>query len=318
MLFRQIGKGFCGSVWAADKPGPAIAMKREDGGPGRSVAQDSAMHQRIEHALSEAQATMGLAARVNCPAHFELIRSDDQEWWDSQATNFPTGYEHCNTLLTERILPLPRKARESLVDLFCPEKAKISVKKNRQDEDCLVRPYLGRRTFNAAPSRFFTLRNKPLCVNQLESIHLPIHEYATAMAETLAVIYWHSKTDANDIEFVLAPGREGEEGYYSPILGSHKLWVLDFDCVKELTHDQVGIDRAADAYMRNDPFWPRPGSDVAADQNLWALFCTRFLDSSALILGKESLLPSKFIEKLEQLGQARKDHMEALRTRPQD
>jgi hypothetical protein len=76
---------------------------------------------------------------------------------------------------------------------------------------------------------------------------------------------------------------------------------LEFDCVKALTHDEAGIERAASAYMKNDPFWPRPGSEVPADQELWDTFRTRFLESSALILGKASELPQMFVSRVEVL-----------------
>ncbi|CZT20440.1 uncharacterized protein RCC_06300 [Ramularia collo-cygni] len=312
--FRQIGKGFCGSVWASDRDGPSIAIKREDGGPERSVANDSAMHMKIECSLQHAQKTLGLATQVLIPHHYALVTADDSAWWSSRASRFPFGYEHCTSLLTERILPLQQEARENLIDMFCLEKAKEAVKKNRQDEDCLVRPYLGRRTHNSAPSRFFTLRNKPLCVDQMESIGLAVEDYARAIAETLAVIYWHSKTDANDIEIVIAPGRtnDGSGDFHSEVLGRHALWVLDFDCVKSLTQDEAGIGRAASTYMRNDPFWPRPGSDVQADQSLWNIFRARFLESSRLILDDDSQLPQMFIDRLELLGEQRRERERVL------
>lgn len=310
--FRQIGKGFCGSVWAPDCDGLSIAMKREDGGPYRSVSKDSTMHMRIERSLEQAQATLGLAVQVHIPQHHTLVSSDDSEWWNSRASRFPSGYQHCNTLLTDRILPLGREAREKLIDTFCPEEIKDMVKHNRQDEDCLIRPYIGRRTRKATPSKFFTLRNKPLCINQMESIKLPIEKYTRAMAEALAVIYWHSKTDANDIEFVLAPGRTDPGDFESEVLGRHSLWILDFDCVNMLTHDKAGIDRAALAYMRNDPFWPRPVSEWQADQETWDTFRTRFLESSKFILGDDNELPQMLIDRLEVLGRERRETIVAL------
>lgn len=313
--FRQIGKGFCGSVWAPDRKGPSIAMKREDGGPYRSVAQDSAMHIQIEHSLNYAQTTLGLATKVRIPHHHALISTEDSAWWSSRASRFPPGYEHCNTLLTERILPLQREARAKLIDIFCHEETKESVRQNRKDEDCLIRPYIGRRTKNSASSKFFTLRNKPLCIDAMESIKLPVEDYAREMADTLAVIYWHSKIDANDIEFVLAPDRTDDGGFHSDVLGRHSLWILDFDCARTLTHDEAGIVRAASSYLRNDPFWPQPASEVQADQRLWEIFRRRFLESSKLILGVGDELPQLLIDRLELLGRERRELRLELRAR---
>ncbi|KAK4978603.1 hypothetical protein LTR42_001103 [Elasticomyces elasticus] len=130
--FRQIGKGFCGSVWAPDRPGPASAMKREDGGPLRSVAKDSARHITIEHSLNDAQRRLNLAQRLNMPQHRELIRGDDSEWWRLRSARFPPTYQPCNTLITERILPLKRSARDKLIDLFCPERSRETIKSSRK------------------------------------------------------------------------------------------------------------------------------------------------------------------------------------------
>ena len=52
-IFRSFGLGFCGSVWAAPIGfEDACAMKREDGGPGRSLYNDYIMHQKILEGFS--------------------------------------------------------------------------------------------------------------------------------------------------------------------------------------------------------------------------------------------------------------------------
>lgn len=80
MAFRQIGKGFCGSVWAADREGPSIAMKREDGGPERFVANDSSMHMKIKSSINHAQTSLGLATAILIPHHHALISASDFDW----------------------------------------------------------------------------------------------------------------------------------------------------------------------------------------------------------------------------------------------
>ncbi|KAK3661369.1 hypothetical protein LTR22_007576 [Elasticomyces elasticus] len=287
--FRQIGKGFCGSVWAPDRPGPASAMKREDGGPLRSVAKDSTRHITIERSLKDAQGRLNLAQRLNMPQHRELIRGDDSEWWRLRSARFPPTYQPCNTLITERILPLERSARDKLVDLFCPARSRATIKTSRKDEDCLIRPYLGRRRANfCCPSPFFTLRNKPLLVHQLDGMGLPIDEYAGVMADTIAILYWHARSDANDVEFVLAPPRSGEEedAFQSEVLG---------------------IEQAARAFFRNDPFYPRPDWEHETDRRLWEVFSRRFLESSTVILG-DARLARIMLDRLEELGEERRQN----------
>ncbi|KAK6417824.1 hypothetical protein LTR95_017282, partial [Oleoguttula sp. CCFEE 5521] len=193
--FRQIGKGFCGSVWAADRSGVASAMKREDGGTYRSVAHDSAMHILIGASLTPfQQSPYHLAPLLNIPAHRELITGDNTQWWTARSHRFPGSYEHCNTLITERMLPFPEAPRHKIIDLFCLPGSRGALKASRKDEDCLLRCYLGRRkNAFASPSRYFTLRNKPLQIHHLEGLRLPVVEHAETMADTLAVMYWHAK-----------------------------------------------------------------------------------------------------------------------------
>ncbi|KAK6416696.1 hypothetical protein LTR95_017424 [Oleoguttula sp. CCFEE 5521] len=304
--FRQIGKGFCGSVWAADRSGVASAMKREDGGTYRSVTHDSAMHIIIEASLTSLQQSPHhLAPRLNIPAHRELIASDNTCWWDARKQRFPEGYEACNTLITERILPFPKATRHKIIDLFFLPGSRKALKASRKDEDCLLRCYLGRRKDAFAnPSRYFTLRNKPMQIHQLEGLGLPVVEYAETTADALAVLFWHAKVDGNDVEFVLAPPREGEEAWESEVLGSHRLWILDFDCVKPMSMDDAGIEQAAKAYYRNDPYYPRPDGNNAEDDDLWQIFVKRFLSASEKVLGASDL-PGRMIEMLERLGRER-------------
>jgi hypothetical protein len=117
---------------------------------------------------------------------------------------------------------------------LCPEQTKAAVRNSRGDEDCIVRPYLGRWHI---PRRtpYFTLRNKSMYLDQLDGVGLPTDEYALVMADALAILYWHAKTDANDVEFVLTPPRADEDAFQSDFLGAHRVWLLDFDCVNHIS-----------------------------------------------------------------------------------
>ena len=53
---RRIGQGFCGTVWATLNG--TVAMKREDGGPGRSLQNDFIMHKNSLEALRACQSTV--------------------------------------------------------------------------------------------------------------------------------------------------------------------------------------------------------------------------------------------------------------------
>nr|OQO19001.1 hypothetical protein B0A51_15143 [Rachicladosporium sp. CCFEE 5018] len=304
--FRQIGKGACGSVWAADRSGVASAMKRGDGNPARSVTHDSVTHTIIEASFNSVRKQHPhLAPRLNIPAHRELITADNSQWWDTRKSRFPEEFEHCNTLITERILPFGKATRHQIIDRFCIPGSRDEIKASRNNEDCLLRCYMGRRKDRfGSPSPFFSLRNKPMQIHQLEGLGLPVVKYAETMADALAVLYWHAQVDANDVEFVLAPPREGEEAWGSEVLGPHRLWLLDFDCAKPMSMDDEGIEQAARAFYRNDPYYPRPDGGNEADDELWAVFVKRFLEAGEKVIGVLDL-PEKMVGMLEKLGRER-------------
>ncbi|KAI4130474.1 MAG: hypothetical protein LQ341_006451 [Variospora aurantia] len=231
---------------------------------------------------------------------------------------FPTKQrERCNLLITERIPPFPQHVRDAIVDLYCPESLRPTIKASEANKDCLIRLYLGRRRrLEKTNSKFhgFTLRNFPLQQDQVEAIGLDGGQYARIMAETLAEFYWSAHIDANDVEFVLAPSRANpslESGSYknpgtifrSHLLGEHVLWVLDFDCCKHMSLDEAGVEQAVKAFYKNDPYFPRPGRDNVNDQALWREFKGCFMEKSNVILGHEgpeARLPALWLDMVEQ------------------
>ena len=298
---RRIGQGFCGSVWASPS-GNGFAIKREDGSPGRSLYNDFIMHQQALKTLSAANAT------VYVPKCHNYITSDNRAWWDSRLARFPKNYQACNALITERIPAFSKAVRDRLIDCFCPEKLKSIIYTSEPDQDCLVRPYLGRRRCPVRSSRFqaFSLRNYPLHVDQIEALNLDGGLYARIMAATLAQLFWLAQIDANDLEFVLAPKPSDPAAQTtiieSEILGEHVVWILDFDCCKPMPMDEAGVKQAVDPFFKNDSFYPRPNRDNVNDQSLWAEFKDHFLETSKAILGNkpESRLPLLWVSLVEQ------------------
>ncbi|KAH7067344.1 zinc finger protein-domain-containing protein [Paraphoma chrysanthemicola] len=313
--YHCIGKGFCGSVWTLenDQDESLVAIKREDGGPGCSITNDYEMHLRV---LKSAQANPPSVALSITQCH-QLIQPSDP-WLDSRLQHFPHGYSPCRALLSERIPKVPRKISDKIVDLSCAGNLLLGtfVKMNPGDDACLIRPYLGRRRHRheTSKSRFqrFSLRNVPFCIDQMEQLGLDFKVYAETMAEALALMYWGAQVDANDVEFVLAPPREAEHSdsahFQSDFLGTHRMWILDFDCCHRLSMDEVGMKQACAAFYRNDPFFPRPGSGDTADEELWEVFRQRFLLASRRILGEERPRECRFaeglIEHIEREGRA--------------
>lgn len=256
---------------------------------------------------------------LSVPQCHELILADNLSWWNARLSHFPPNYTACCALITERIPRVPRSISNKIVDLVCADNEKVAefVKNNPGDDDCLIRPYLGRKSRygqqGPSTSRFqrFSLRNAPLHIDQMRSLNLDVNSYAEAMAMALAIMHWGAGIDGNDVEFVLAPPwvHEEQDMFQSEFLGSHCVWILDFDCCREMTTDEAGVEQACKAFYRNDPYYPRPGSgDV--EENLWEVFKEKFLECSKSTMGEESqnkqILAETLIVKIEKEGEARR------------
>lgn len=296
---RTIGQGSCGTVWASET-GPAY--KRGDGSRHRSLQNDFKMHQRVLRSLKTVS-----TIRICIPKCHAFIEAENSTWWSANYLKFPPGFRTpCNLLQSQRIKPFPESVRHLLISNYCPPNLASEIATSVPNNDCLIRPYLGRRRIQSSSrSRIpvFSLRNYPLHLDQLEALGVTrshIEQYARIMAETLAAMHWVGEIDGNDIEFVLASSSEdtgdnfhteGAElanmnsgiGFQieSEVLGKHSLWVLDFDLCREITMDSAGAKQAAIAFWRNDPFYPRPGKILASDSHLWTVFRESYLRMSA-------------------------------------
>ncbi|KAH7385825.1 zinc finger protein-domain-containing protein [Pyrenochaeta sp. MPI-SDFR-AT-0127] len=312
--YRCIGKGFCGSIWTLEgsQDDVCTVIKREDGGPDRSVTNDYHMHLRILQSALQYPS----AKPLSIPQCRELIQPTDT-WWQLHLNQFPAGHAACRALISERIPKVPRLISDKIVDLFCAG--------NVDDDACLIRPYLGRRRYQreaTLTSRFqrFSLRNVPLHIDQMEMLGLNTSSYAETMADALALMHWGARIDANDVEFVLAPPRGIESpsssSFQSEYLGIHCMWILDFDCCRSLSMDEAGIEQACMAFFKNDPFYPRPGSEEAADEELWNVFKQRFLVVSRAILVEVHedgrFLAEKLVKRIEKEGRLRRKRKEEL------
>ena len=221
---------------------------------------------------------------------------------------FPRITSPYNILITERIPAFSKAVRDRLIDLFGPEKLKSMIYTSEPNQDCLVRPYLGRRRGLVRNSRFqaFSLRNYPLHGDQIEDLNLDGNLYARIMGNTLAQLFWLAHIDANDLEFVLAPPPSDSAVQTtiieSKILGKYVVWILDFDCCKHMPMDETGVKQAVDAFYKNDSFYPRPNRDHVNDRSLWTEFREYFFPTSKAILNDkpESQLPLLWVNLVEQ------------------
>lgn len=309
----KIGAGACGTVFAEELSDPerldgsrGLVLKREDGNPNRDIGHESAMLQHILVTFALQVRTAQVEFLINIPSWYAFLDESFVKWGDI-LPRLPASYSAnprpCRALISERIPPMPRSVRDLLVRKFCPVEHQEQIMADPANRHCLIRLYLGRRKDTASQSRFrsFKLQNFPLHLNQITELGIPqesIREYATALADALAYLHWVAEVDANDVEFVLAPSRtpfdpssDPHLGYreFSPgVLGRHALWMLDFDCCRPMEMNEKGVEQAADAFWRNDPYFPRPHLEgIEEDGWLWRAFEQRFLWTSVVLLLNE-------------------------------
>ncbi|KAG9206990.1 hypothetical protein G6514_000281 [Epicoccum nigrum] len=284
-------------------------FKRADGDPARSLINDMTMHLRLLTTTSNTRLPFLISQ-----SHMILCANHP-----AYPPNFPAGIQPCQTYVQERIPALPVAVRETLVARYCPPKLQEKVRNSRRDEDCLVRVYCGKRRSAADAARqkrFFSLRNYNLCADQMEELGLEIDAPVGVLAKALATCYFVAQFDANGCEFVFGlpcgAGNTAEEGE-SVVPGRREnmrvfnmlwpnmagkddtmcenmaVWMLDFDCVRRISMDERGLRQAADAFWRNDPYFPRPWAHnyTLEGKNLWSVFALEFLGESGRILTRQ-------------------------------
>ncbi|CAG8306680.1 unnamed protein product [Penicillium nalgiovense] len=331
--FRGVGFGQCGIVF--ERPGRAYVVKIARSSFEDALWADLQAHLAVYHAFANQQ-----SVEVRTPKVFSYVSKSNNEWWDSHLELFHGSHLSfplpAMALITERILPLPKLARQALIDAYCPAPSQLAVRAHDTNRDCLARIYLGRRRgVNDPPPANFTLRNFNLCLDQMIELNLPIQHYAKAIGQAMAIMHWSANVDCYDVEFVL--GSEGETSYTQEIcrlsglsvehlasMPPHtdldkmmrtnfrrrtaRVWVLDFNLCSKW-EEQMGLERPDDliahlvaAFFENDPYYPRPSQDLEPDKSLWFTFSSSYRDAAASVLsvpGKDprlALLPQKFLD----------------------
>ncbi|KAL2222597.1 zinc finger protein-domain-containing protein [Thermoascus aurantiacus ATCC 26904] len=244
--FRRIGAGFCGTSSTS-------AFKREDGGPGRSLANDFEMHNIM---------------RV--PQCHRFITADDDAWWAANLANFPEGYSPCNVIHSERIPPMSRRTREILIQRYCPESLVEEIKGSDANRDCLIRPYLALPKIMAEALAMMHWYGE-IDANEVEFVPAPPSPPPPSSSSSSSF-------------------SSGPSPVINNILGPHVMRTLDFDCRRKMSIDEKGIEQAVTAFSRNDPFYPRPGpggrgggeegSSQPLSLSLWTAFQDRYLQTS--------------------------------------
>ncbi|KAB5527934.1 zinc finger protein-domain-containing protein [Coniochaeta sp. 2T2.1] len=199
--YRKIGFGQCGLV--IQRPGRDFVVKIARPAFQGALWSDFMAHLHVHHGFESQR----IPVDIRVPKVFTFVNDNNSDWWQyhrgllQEHEGFPLPSA---ALISQRILPLPKIAREALISLYCPPALQAAAMADRSNRDCLARIYLGRRRpENARLAPNFSLRNFNLCLDQMLDLKLPVNYYASAMGEALAVIHWQANVDGYDIEFVL-------------------------------------------------------------------------------------------------------------------
>lgn len=87
---------------------------------------------------------------------------------------------------------------------------KQGVSKRKNNEDCFLRLYCRkwRSEYDRSRQRWvFTLRDKELCVDQMEDLSAAVDCAAKVWAKALANCYWVAHIDVNNSEWVFGLSR---------------------------------------------------------------------------------------------------------------
>lgn len=91
------------------------------------------------------QTTSQSLSKYELPKYFSDVPKTNSEWWDSRLNLFHGSHLSfplpAMTLITERILPLPKLARQALIYIYCPEPSRPAVISHDTNRDCRYSRY---------------------------------------------------------------------------------------------------------------------------------------------------------------------------------
>ncbi|KAK7210351.1 hypothetical protein V2G26_017529 [Clonostachys chloroleuca] len=315
----EIGKGQCGTIFALSGT-DTVAKIPNSTEKVDQLLSDFRMHYLVIQAMNEADTKLRMD--INIPELHSWVSPAIKTFWAHYGLRSPQDIDATSfTLVSNRVFPVPLPVRDALVDVLCPpaiRKQKQAFLAKPENQNCLIRLYLGRREITRAKKNIQNIRlqNFPLHVNEMEDLGLDTASFAQVMAQTLAILHWKAGVDGNDIEFILGSSPESTRlPSRAEIMNADKyslgtlfrfdlgrrsisLWVIDFNQCSTFEDNEAGLKKIVDAFFWNDPYYPRPNSTNDRDQNLWATFSQRYLEVSRTFT--DSATPGALIAQIEE------------------
>ncbi|XP_014557798.1 hypothetical protein COCVIDRAFT_14977 [Bipolaris victoriae FI3] len=285
----EVGRGQCGTVLALNDTDSVVKI------PNSPAKEDELFTDyQIHYSVYSTLAPLS-SVNISVPRPEAWITRGSTIWF-STASCFPKGIPSIPNygLISKRILSVPLCFREDIVDLLCPKAIKTIKTKflaRHENNDCLVRLYLGRRSCTShREAGNIRLRNFPLHVNEMKRLGLRPERYAVTMAQTLAFLHWKVGIDANDVEFVLG--------------GGHLCQRFEYHADDEAGCKEV-MKKLVEGFWFNDPYYPRPTATDEGDKKLWGVFVEHYLKTSAEHVSHQG--PKEFIEAVVEKGKQRSE-----------
>ncbi|KAL8951276.1 MAG: hypothetical protein Q9222_002731 [Ikaeria aurantiellina] len=315
---RIIGLGTCGTVFEQTCNSNGIAVKK--GRDIKAMWNDFRLTNIVHNAFKDTrellQGAFPTTQLTRVPRCYSFNLPSHTLYWDVHLAKFPPSHRKVGAVFhADRIPPITRDRWMGIVDRYFEEDMQEEAKRNEENDDCLIRVYLGEN--ETGTECYDSTRNFPMRLNMVEDFGEDKERLAKQMAVALAVIHWQAQVDAMDAEFVLGsaspllrsprafcpspkcePYNVDEDQMHgvqlsdidgaSPEPQPNQLWVLDFDKSSPIELKKRDVyKRLIPAFLGNDPYYPRP--DV--DPGLWATFSDAYLKASEIVLRNKGVSP---------------------------
>ncbi|KAJ5773718.1 hypothetical protein N7457_008614 [Penicillium paradoxum] len=228
---NQIGVGLQGVVF--ERVGKEPVLKKEKPGNetlSSNLRKEYTIHCQVSAAFDYYQVITNSETLVPKALRF-IPKTGDELFWEELLPTLPREYRtRDNSMLLQRILPLPKVVRRALINEFIT--ADISqasaLLADPRNKHCLARVYLEKE--NGTLSHESPLRNFPMYLDNMKQIVIDTIKLASALGKAYATLHWGAEVNGDDIEFVFGTTAEQRPSGNPPDF-QHRavcLFLLDF------------------------------------------------------------------------------------------
>lgn len=200
---NQIGAGLQGVVF--ERVGTESVLKKEKPGNetlSSNLRKEYTIHCQVSAAFDRYQLLTDSEALVPKALRF-IPKTGDELFWEELLPKLPQEYRtRDNSMLLQRILPLPKVVRRALINEFITADVSqaSALLADPRNKHCLARVYLGKE--NGTLSHESPLRNFPLYLDNMKQIGIDTIRLASALGKAYATLHWGAGVNGDDVEFV--------------------------------------------------------------------------------------------------------------------